>query len=370
MKQLNPQNYSIATQLLLNIHHHTVLKTLLSGSTPGIIYVDNIDSPQVVFSQFKHRAFVSGNPNAETIASIPDFIAKTGLDYCQKNDISLFRLTASSPDLMNICITALESYDPIIADYQCYQFSIIDLIDNIYLPEGFDILSVNEELLQKDFIGKEDLLEEMCSERESTKSFLELSFGIAAFYQGELAGWCLSEYNFEKTCEVGIATLSSFQNKGLAKAMTNKFLNLAYNYGINKVLWHCFKSNIASQRTALSTGFTLVEDEQVMMIFPDYAVHFAVHGNQNYESENFTKALYWYQRALREDKPQTWMAWNAACAAANTGQYDLAFKYLNQAIDLGFSNLDYLLQSEPVCVLKNDRRWQNVIDRIEKIQLT
>ena len=366
MKQLKPVNYSIASQLLLNIHHHTVLKTMIIGTTPGIMYVDDIDSPEVVFAQFKHRAFVSGNPRAESTAAIPDFIVKTGLDYCQKKDIDLFSLTASSPELMDICIKALESYDPIISDYQCYQYSIDDLIDNINLPEGFEIFHVNEELLQNDFIGKEDLLEEMCSERDSVESFLEHSFGIVAFHQGELAGWCLSEYNFEKNCEVGIATLSPFQNKGLAKAMTNNFLNLAYHHGINKVLWHCFKSNIASQRTALSAGFILAEDEQILMLFPDCAEHFAEHGNQNYESKNFTEALSWYRRALEEDKPQPWMAWNAACAAANTEQFDLAFSYLDQAIDLGFRNLDHLLQSETIQVLKKDSRWQSLIARIEQ----
>ena len=61
------------------------------------------------------------------------------------------------------------------------------------------------------------------------------------------------------------------------------------------------------------------------------------------------------------------MAWNAACAAAHTGQINLAFDFLHQAIDLGFANLDYLVQSQHLTCLKDDERWGELITRLNHV---
>lgn len=146
--------------------------------------------------------------------------------------------------------------------------------------------------------GKEDLLEEMCSELETVEAFFDNSFGIVAFHEKTLSGWCLSEYNHKDQCEVGIATLLPFQKKGLAKSMTHAFIKLAEGVGINKILWHCFKSNQASHRTAMKSGFELLHEELVLMVYLDRAVNAAVHGNLHFKTESYHEALTWYEKAL------------------------------------------------------------------------
>jgi len=192
--------------------------------------------------------------------------------------------------------------------YQCYQSTLTGPQLKFNLPDGFKLHQVNEALIAEDFEGKEELLEEMCSERESVEAFLAQSFGIVAFKEGALAGWCLSEYNYEKRCEVGIATLPPFQRQGLASAMTFAFLNLAHDQGTTIVLWHCFNSNIPSQKTALSAGFKLVEDEQVLVLYLDRGVNLTVQGDLCFKAEDYLQALVWYQKALVTDAPQSWMA--------------------------------------------------------------
>ncbi len=112
------------------------------------------------------------------------------------------------------------------------------------------------------------------------------SFGIAAVHtgkrtdgkpaagevaEGELAGWCLSEYNVGDRCEVGIATLEPFQRRGLAKAMGQAFLRMAYSKGIREVGWHCWKQNIPSAATARALGFRHVADYPVYVGWYDEA---------------------------------------------------------------------------------------------------
>ncbi len=222
-------------------------------------------------------------------------------------------------------------------------------------------------MIESEFDGKEDLLNEMCSERESVEAFLEKSFGVVAFQGQDLAGWCLSEYNHKNQCEVGIATMAPFQKQGLARSMTNAFKKLAEQAGIERILWHCFKSNTASWRTALSAGFKLIEEEPVLMVYLNRALQCAIHGNFHFERGEYKESLAWYQKALSQPDPKSWMAWNAACAAAHSGEIDIAFDFLHRAIDLGFTDLDYLVQNKNLELLKNEERWGEIITRLNKV---
>ena len=102
------------------------------------------------------------------------------------------------------------------------------------------------------------------------------------------------------------------------------------------------------------------------MLYFNRALNMAVHGNLYFEEKNYSEALVWYQDALLEEQPQSWMAWNAACAAAHTEQVNLAFECLNRAIDLGFTDLDHLVQSQHLDLLKGDQRWAETITRINQ----
>jgi len=366
MQQLAFEQFDRAAPILEAISHHTVLRTILAGSTPGQVYVNDPAHPTIAFAQFKHRAFISGDPGGMERDRLRQFFTHDVIVNCKRSDVPLFRLTADDPAWNQILSDALNEQQPILAGYQCFSIDLTENFHETKIPPGFTVQHVTKTLVHQDFQGRDDLLDEMCSERESVDAFIENSFGIAAFEDEVLAGWCLSEYNHENRCEVGIATLPPFQHQGLAKAMTCAFLALAKENGISNVLWHCFKSNEASRRTALSAGFHLIEDEQVLMVYLDPAIHLAVHGNLQFEKREYPQALTWYQQALQEDHPQAWIAWNAACSAAHLGRIELAFNYLNQAVDLGFSDLDHLVRSEHLAELKSDARWGTLITRLNQ----
>jgi GNAT superfamily N-acetyltransferase len=103
-----------------------------------------------------------------------------------------------------------------------------------------------------------DLLAEACSERASVDDFLERSFGLALLHEDEIVGWCLSEYNLDHRCEVGIAVVPSYQQRGLATALGTAFANEAHSRGITEIGWHCWVDNEASLRTAQRLGFRRV----------------------------------------------------------------------------------------------------------------
>ena len=364
MKKLNLIDFHNARKLLSQIEHETVLKTIISGETPGVIYVDKKDNPKIVFAQFKQRTFLSGEPSVDFVNLLKKFFETEVSKHCREFDVPFFRLTMNNPQWLDIVCTALEPREPIITGYRCYQKLLNGEDQNFSIPDGFDITSVTQDLINSSFSGREELLEEMCSERESVEAFLEKSFGIAAFKDDALAGWCLSEYNHRDQCEVGIATMAPYRRIGLAKSMTHVFLNKANRNGIKRVLWHCFESNHPSWRTALSADFSLADSHDVLMLYWEPSLNDAVHGNILFEQEKYEQALVWYEKALDKREPQSWMAFNAACAAAHLNQPELAFMHLNQMVDLGFNNLDYLVANKHLAPLKNDPKWGELITQL------
>ena len=67
---------------------------------------------------------------------------------------------------------------------------------------------------------------------------------------------------------------------------------------------------------------------------------------------------------LRGDAP-TWAFWNAACASALLGQRTAALRYLEQALDRGFDDLERLLTSEHLTSLHNMEEWQALTERLQ-----
>jgi len=152
--------------------------------------------------------------------------------------------------------------------------------------------------------------------------------------------------------------------------MTQSFLRLAQKKGIKTILWHCYKSNEASWRTALSAGFHLVEDHPILVVYLNTAVNLAVHGNIKFDQKKYAESLVWYKRALLENDPPPWIAWKAGCAASLTGQFDYAFEFLNITVDLGFTNQELFSQSEYLRSLNHDPRWSSLLARLSLNQQT
>lgn len=137
---------------------------------------------------------------------------------------------------------------------------------DLKLPDGFSMQPITPEFLSRNLEGLDAVKEEMCSERASVEDFLARSFGICPVYENEIAGWCMSEYNVDDRCEIGIATAPNHQRKGIATLATWFFLAEADRRGYTRVGWDCWTRNEASAATARKAGFTLIEEYPAVVV--------------------------------------------------------------------------------------------------------
>jgi RimJ/RimL family protein N-acetyltransferase len=82
-------------------------------------------------------------------------------------------------------------------------------------------------------------------------------------HENSLAAWCLSEYNYADRCEVGIATVEEYQQRGLGTVVGCAFVEEAIRRGYRQIGWHCWLRNQPSAALAGKIGYSLRSEEEI-----------------------------------------------------------------------------------------------------------
>jgi len=250
------------------LEHNLVLRSILAGHTPAVIYTDDPYRPSTAFTWFKYRAFLAGHPQSPTFSEeLGSLLNSQLIPTAQRAGIDACILDFGELGWANRLSQIFSGWQPIQAQRQFFACHTLPSIPAPGLPPGFTLLPVNAALLARDDLQHMAALrDETCSERLSVEDFLSHSFGYCITFQDELGCWCLSEYNTSGRCDVGIATIEPYQRRGLAAFITRALLEHAFRLGYTQVGWHCWARNIPSSALARKAGFIL-EIEHTVHIY-------------------------------------------------------------------------------------------------------
>ncbi len=263
-----PVELSSLQPILQPLDIHLIASSILARNTPVEIYTDDPLRPTSAVARSGHRYLLAGAPDNRLFNDeLRAWLAWVEIPRALEEKAWGIAFYFDSPGWQTRLLDILNGRRAVLAEREYYE--CITSPDNPHsiLPSGFHLHQVNQSLLADTQInGLEALREEMCSERPSVADFIALSFGLVALHENNLAGWCLSEYNTGTRCEIGIAALQPYQRQGLATSMTHAFLDLARQYGIQRVGWHCFKHNLPSSATARKAGFLKICDYNSLIL--------------------------------------------------------------------------------------------------------
>jgi GNAT superfamily N-acetyltransferase len=251
-----------AAPLLAGLAWHLAVPAVLADAAIGTVYADRAAAPRRALLLAGHRAYLAGDPaDAGFLAALPSVLERRFVP--EGHEWGDFALYYDQPEWAAAVDAALS---PGLRGYRerrrCY--FVREGVDPeptpvAPLPVGLRFVVVDRTLLDDQALGSRDeLVEEICSERASVDDFLARSFGMTLLHDGAVIGWCLSEYNLGRRCEVGIAVDGPFRRRGLAKQMGGAFIRQALAAGAHEVGWHCWEDNAASCATARALGFALV----------------------------------------------------------------------------------------------------------------
>lgn len=371
MHQLEFHNYSKVKSLVADLNIHLAVEALLRGDSSGKVYVDDLRNPKSVFAHTMARYFLSGRTDNKGFnVAVNQNFERCIYPAADLQDLEGFSLFFQ-PNAWRgvIAETILINKFPL-SELRCYFEFSESLVDwRSLLPGSYKLFPVDEYLLGKRHLRNLDLLlEEMKSERPTSQAFLERNFGYCLVYDGSLVSWCLSEYNSQDRIELGIETQPGFQRRGLATIVASAVIEKALSQGITQIGWHCFARNHASIATAEKVGFQKVAEYPAYWALFDSALNLAVNGNACIEREDFREAVDWFNRAISGGDVPAWVFWNAACAYAHLNEKTNSFQYLNQAVDKGFTDLDYINNSQHFAHWHETPEWTRIIARLEAMQ--
>lgn len=358
--ELQPADYYKVSDLFAPLDHHLAITSILLGKSPARVYADHPGTPTAAFTAFRRRMYLAGSPPSPAlIEGLGSLLEVKILPQAKAEGMDPLLLFVDQEAWESQLDAILPGGAPLRGERMYFECSELKGSPQAHLPEGFSLQLLEPALLQrKDLKNLEALKEELVSERTSIEEFFEKSFGFVALYEDELAAWCLSEYNSAGRCEVGVATVEAYQQRGLGTAVTLALVEHALANGLGRIGWHCWKGNEASVALAKRAGFRHVRDYPAYLITHEVAVQYGFQGNKSRSAGNWEEALEWYERAREHPKAPDWVFYNAARCYARLGDEKKAFQRLREAIARGFVDYERLRSNPDFENLPRNAEWE------------
>lgn len=86
-----------------------------------------------------------------------------------------------------------------------------------------------------------------------------------------------------------------------------------------------------------------------------------------YEEKKFDDAIAKFKEAAKYDRYQQKSIYNIGCIWALRGEYEKAFDFLNQSVDLHFADIDQFENDSDLDSLREDKRYEELIERVENL---
>jgi RimJ/RimL family protein N-acetyltransferase len=365
--ELETTEYEKAWPLFRVMDHHLATQALLAGMLPGAVYVDDPSAPRAVLARVGHRLFLVGfERNDRFNEGLRRLFLETLYPQARAAGRVEFVLYYEPGRWERAIERILEGKFPMQDARHYYAFKELRHDWRTRVPPGFALRPVNRALLEGEPLGNLDsLVEEVLSEGPSVEHYLAHRFGFCVASRDEIAGWCLSENNWEDRCEVGIETSERYRRRGIATVTASALIEHALAQGVTTVGWHCYASNEESIATARTVGFEKVVEYPVTFAWFDEVANLAVNGNMHFWQGQYREALVWYERAFQAGQAPVWAYVNAASAKSLLGEREAAFRCLRQAIERGFDDVVRLKKSEHLKALHDSAEWKALVDRLE-----
>lgn len=264
---LEPDTYASVHSLFEKMTYHLAALTVLTGISPGRIYVDNPASPgtAILIPSNRHRVYVSGEPEPRLLADVIHLLYQESGEESYK---FVMYYDTSHPWKQTL-EHALQKQEIGSGWRQYYYLREPSLKAPSPLPEHIAIGRIDERMVgDTTLVNRDLLLEEIHSESPSLERFLRQNFGFCALDGHQLIAWCLAEYHYQSRYELGIGTIEAYQRQGIATHLAVAVSRHAFAQGATEIGWHCWATNAPSVSTALRVGFEKALDYPVC--YSDY----------------------------------------------------------------------------------------------------
>jgi GNAT superfamily N-acetyltransferase len=253
---LEPDDYADVRPLFEGMTYHLAALTVLGGTLPGRIYVDEPVSPRtaIVIPANQHRLYLGGPPERSLLEDVMDLLAKQS--GAESHGFVVYYDPSNPWNYPLVQVLQEQEQGGFSACRQFYRLRGPFSPSSEPLPERITIGRIDEAMVGDGSLENRDLLrEEILSESPLLEHFFRRNFGFAAQDGHKVVGWCLAEYRYQDRCELGIETIEAYRRQGIAAHLASAVIRQAFAEGATEIGWHCWATNAPSVATALRLGF-------------------------------------------------------------------------------------------------------------------
>ncbi len=262
-------DYDRVRTLLTPFDDEIEVTSVLDGNTRGVIFVDDIVSPQAILVWDRLAAFfIGGRPGDEAFAKgLRTWLDEEPLPQAQDFGIDALTLAYRPAIWAGALPGMLPDLRLTAASRNAYTHSGLPVPEQP-IGGGVEIRRVDAELLACTGLGGLDWLRGWIdSYWHTAEDFLAKGIGAVALADGStVVSLCVSVFTGGRFQEFGTATQPLFRGRGLSTAVTASCVAACLARAYVPV-WHCWTDNLASDAVARKVGFTLRGHEQVYKLW-------------------------------------------------------------------------------------------------------
>lgn len=347
--QLEQSNFSKVRGLVKNTNQELSIEAVISGSSLGKIFVDNLESPMstliitpecnVVGGKADNRIF-----NAE-IKNILDFFDQITCDN-EEWESNIHEIHKS------IAMRKYVRRNYIFEELKFNDF--VEKLDNQYTLEYVNVSTLNE----LNFENSDKIRDWFKSINLSI--FKNYCLGAYVRRDKKILSWCLVDCIVGDQIEIGIKTESDYRKRGLGAIVAAATVSSFISKGFKEIGWHCVDTNVGSIRIAEKVGFKLINKYNAFTPYPP---------TENVTDFNLEQWVDWATYYEDMNKVQPNYYWLSAMCWAKASKMKETINNIVKLIETDqMWFLQYFPGVEAFSVFEGKEEWENLINLINKIK--
>lgn len=255
--QIKVEEYKILRSLYQNLRFNLVVDSIIDGTTPARVFVDQKPKPRSGLMWNKQDALLLAGyaGNEDFNLSLEEILIQKIIPDARKRYIPEMSFYCEASTWESRLGTILKGRSVNKASRRFYQYDKLKFDWRRQIPFGYEIRLFDASLLESnEFENVDQLIGWVRSFWHSNQDFLKKGIGYCLIKEKTIASWCLSVFVSEANYEFGVATVPEYRRQGLATLVASACVEHCEENEFTPH-WHCWNDNIGSIMVAEKIGF-------------------------------------------------------------------------------------------------------------------
>ncbi|MHA2501047.1 MAG: GNAT family N-acetyltransferase [Candidatus Hodarchaeales archaeon] len=349
--ELPKSDYKKVRPLFAREKFPIAVKALTEQVLPGTIFVDDLDNPKTAClwpftSGGNLRLYLGGTPTDAFSHSLGQLLTGDIATEANTQEKDIFLLYSPQGSLWEDHLLGNKIFENLRVYTRSYHaFKEVKISWKEKVPPGYSIKSIDKNLLEnKNLENLDRVRQEIASMNPSIDNWLEEGFGFCTIHDEKktIVSWCTAEYIVGSKCEFGIETVEEYQNQGFGTLTAAAAAEYGSSQGFSHLGWDAWTDNIESIKVAEKVGYEKVAEYSVYIGCFDPHLHQLYNGYYELRvKRNPGKSAEIYEQALQTGENEAIHYFTAACAYAQLKETESALKYLERAVEKGWTDIKH-----------------------------